>query len=200
MPTPRRLLTVLVRSMTLYETGDRKVPEAQNAINALLVFPVPGRSEVFTTTGLIPGLTDGKALRFTPPLLLLKEAVQGVTDLQLVVTDRDDRNALVSFLRRLGAAVAGSAAQALAADVPGIFRAAFREAAASGQMAIGSQREDKLEVVASGFLPLRDLDTQAGLVTVDLVAPRELQRKGKPPLKRGAPNGSLELELVVDRD
>ena len=42
MPVPRRILTVLVRSLTILETGDRKVPEAQNSLNALLLYPVPG--------------------------------------------------------------------------------------------------------------------------------------------------------------
>ena len=53
MAVPRRILTVLVRSMTVFETGDRKVPEAQNSLNALLVYPVPGQAEVFATTGLV---------------------------------------------------------------------------------------------------------------------------------------------------
>ena len=35
MSVPRRTLTVLVRSLTVLETGDRKVPEAQNSLNAL---------------------------------------------------------------------------------------------------------------------------------------------------------------------
>ena len=74
MPVPRRILTVLVRSLTILETGDRKVPEAQNSLNALLIYPVPGTPEVFATTGLIP-IEDGKLTRFSPSLILFKEAV-----------------------------------------------------------------------------------------------------------------------------
>jgi hypothetical protein len=200
MAPPRRILTVFIRSLTVYETGDRKVAEAQNSINALLIWPTPGQAETFATTGLIPGIQDGKLLRFSPPLLLMKEVVQGPTDLQIVVTDRDDRNALVTFLRRMGGTVTGSAGAVLSSEMPGVLRAAFREAVASGQMAIGGQREDKLETVAVGSLPLRDFEKTAGILTVDLTAPRELKRSDKPPLIRGAPNGSVELEIVWDGD
>lgn len=200
MPVPRRILTVLIRSLTMLETGDRKVPEAQNALNALLIYPTPGASEVFATTGLIPGVEDGKLTRFSPGLLLLKEAVQGPTDLQIVITDRDDRNGLVSFLRRLAGTVTGSAGAALSSELPGILRAAFREAVASGQMAIGGAKEDKLEVVATGVLPLRDAEKIKGNVTIDLFAPRELRRAGKPNIKKGEGNGSLDLEILWDAD
>jgi hypothetical protein len=200
MPVPRRTLTVLIRSLTLLETGDRKVPEAQNALNALLIYPLPGTPEVFATTGLIPGIEDGKLTRFSPPLILFKEAVQGPTDLQVVVTDRDDRNGLVSFLRRVAGTVAGSAGATLASELPGVLRAAFREAVASGQMAIGGAKEDKLEVVATGVLPLRDAEKLKGNVTIDLFAPRELRRAGKPNIMKGSPNGSLDLDILWDAD
>lgn len=200
MAVPRRILTVLVRSLTIFETGDRKVPEAQNTLNGLLIYPLPGQAEVFATTGLIPGIEDNKLTRFNPPLLLLKEVVQGPTDVQFVVTDRDDRNSLVSFLRRLAGTVAGSAGAVLAGEVPGVLRAAFREAAASGQLAIGGAQEDKVEVVAVGQLHLRDAEKVKGPVTVDLSAPRDLRRTAKTPIKRGAPNGSLDLEILWDAD
>ena len=67
MSVPRRILTVLIRSITILETGDRKVPEAQNSLNALLIYPVPGTPEVFATSGLI-GIEDGKLTRFSPPM------------------------------------------------------------------------------------------------------------------------------------
>jgi hypothetical protein len=197
---PRHILTVLIRSITLLETGDRKVPEAQTSLNALLLYPTPGQSEVFATTGLIPGVEDGKLTRFTPGMILFKEAVQGPTDLQIVVTDRDDRNSLVSFLRRLAGTVSGSAGAILSSELPGVLRAAFREAVASGQMAIGGSKEDKLEVVATGSLALRDAEKVKGNVTIDLFAPRELRRVGKPNIKKGAPNGSLDLEILWDAD
>ncbi len=186
--------------MTIFETGDRKVPEAQNSLNALLICPTPGRPEVFATTGLIAGIEDGKLTRFTPGMILLKEAVQGPTDLQIVVTDRDDHNGLVSFLRRLASTVGGSAAAILSSELPGVLRAAFREAVASGQMAIGGSKEDKLEVIATGVLALRDPGKVKGNVTIDLYAPRELQRAGKPTINKGAPNGSLDLEILWDGD
>ncbi len=200
MAVPRRILTILVRSITIFETGDRKVPAAQNAINALLVYPTPGQPEAFATTGLIPGIEDDKHVRFNPPLLLLKEVIQGPTDLHVVVTDRDDRNSLVSFLRRVASAAIGGAGVQLSSDMPGILRAAFREAAASGQLAIGGAKEDKLEVIAVGTLPVRDADKVKGNVTVDLVAPRELKRVGKPNIGRGAPNGSIDLDFHWDED
>ncbi|MGH7726026.1 MAG: hypothetical protein ACREOU_11425 [Candidatus Eiseniibacteriota bacterium] len=200
MAVPRRILTVLVRSMTVFETGDRKVPEAQNSLNALLVYPVPGQAEVFATTGLIPGVEDNKLKRFNPPLLLLKEVVQGPTDIQFALTDRDDRNALVSFLRRVAGTVTGSAGAILSSELPGVFRAAFREAAASGQLAIGGAKEDKVDVVAVGQIHLRDADKVKGPVTVDLTAPRELKRAAKTAVKKGAPNGSLDLEILWDAD
>ena len=200
MPVPRHILTVLIRSITLLETGDRKVPEAQTSLNALLLYPTPGQAEIFATTGLIPGVEDGKLTRFTPGMILFKEAVQGPTDLQIVVTDRDDRNGLVSFLRRLAGTVSGSAGSMLSSELPGVLRAAFREAVASGQMAIGGSKEDKLEVVATGSLPLRDSEKVKGNVTIDLFAPRELRRVGKPNIKKGAPNGSLDLEILWDAD
>ena len=120
MPVPRRILTVLIRSITIFETGDRKVPQAQNSVNALLVYPAPGRAEVFATTGLIAGVEDGKLARFSPALILFKEFVQGPTDLQVVVTDRDDRNGLVSFLRRVAGTVSGSAGAMLSSELPGV--------------------------------------------------------------------------------
>ena len=200
MSVPRHILTVLIRSVTLLETGDRKVPEAQNSLNALLVYPTPGQAEVFATTGLIPGIEDGKLTRFTPGMILFKEVVQGPTDLQVVITDRDDRNSLVSFLRRLAGTVSGSAGAVLSSELPGVLRAAFREAVASGQLAIGGSKEDKLEVVAAGVLPLRDAEKVKGNVTIDLFAPRELRRVGKPNIKKGGPNGSLDLEILWDAD
>ena len=200
MAVPRHILTVLIRSITIFETGDRKVPAAQNAVNALLVYPTPGQSEVFATTGLIPGVEDDKHVRFNPPLILLKEVVQGPTDLQVVVTDRDDRNRLVSFLRRLAGAAVGGAGVQVSAEMPGILRGAFREAAASGQLAIGGAQEDKLEVIAVGTLPVRDREKVKGNVTVDLVAPRDLKRADKPAIRRNAPNGSIDLEFLWDED
>jgi len=200
VPVPRRILTVLIRSITLLETGDRKVPEAQNSLNALLLYPTPGQAEVFATTGLIPGVEDGKLTRFSPPMILFKEVVQGPTDLQVVITDRDDRNGLVSFLRRMAGTVTGSAGAILSNEIPGVLRAAFREAVAGGQLAIGGAKEDKLEVVATGGIPLRDAEKMKGNVTIDLFAPRELKRVGKPDIKKGAPNGSLDLEILWDAE
>ena len=200
MSVPRRILTVMIRSITLFETGDRKVPAAQNTINALLICPVPGQSEVFATTGLVAGIEDDKHVRFTPPLILLKETVQGPTDLQVAVTDRDDRNTLVSFMRRLAGSVTGAAGVTLGGDMPGLLRAAFKEAAASGQLAIGGAKEDKVEVVAIGTLLLRDAEKVKGNVTIDLIAPRELRRVGKENIKKGAPNGSIDLEVLWDAE
>jgi len=200
MAVPRRILTVLIRSITIFETGDRKVPAAQNSINALLVYPTPGQAEVFATTGLVAGIEDDKHVRFNPPMILLKEFVQGPTDLHVVVTDRDDRNGLVSFLRRFAGSVAGAAGIQLASDMPGILRAAFKEAAAGGSLAIGGAKEDKLEVIAVGTMPVRDADKVKGNVTMDLVAPRELKRTDKPSIRRNSPNGSIDLELVWDDD
>ena len=200
MPVPRRILTVLIRSITLFETGDRKVPAAQNTINGLLIYPQPGQAEIFATTGLVAGIEDDKHVRFNPPMLFLKETIQGPTDLQVVVTDRDDRNGLVSFLRRLAGSVTGAAGMQLGGDMPGLLRAAFKEAAASGQLAIGGAKEDKLEVVAHGTLLMRDAEKVKGTVTIDLVAPRELRRVGKPVIKKGAPNGSLDLEILWDAE
>ena len=199
MSVPRRILTVLIRSITILETGDRKVPEAQNSLNALLIYPVPGTPEVFATSGLI-GIEDGKLTRFSPPMILFKEAVQGPTDIQFVVTDRDDRNGLVMFLRRLAGTVGGSAGAALASELPGVLRVAFREAVASGQFAIGGSKEDKLETVATGTLNLRDAEKVKGTLTIDLFAPRELKRVGKPLIKKNSPNGSLDLEILWDAE
>jgi hypothetical protein len=200
MAVPRRILTVLVRSITIFETGDRKVPAAQNSINALLVYPTPGQAEAFATTGLVAGIEDDKHVRFNPPLLLLKEVVQGSTDLHVVVTDRDDRNSLVSFLRRIAGSVVGGVGAQVSSDVPGVLRAAFKEAAASGQLAIGGAKEDKLEVIAVGMLPVRDAEKVKGHVTIDLLAPRELRRVGKPNIARNSPNGSIDLEILWDED
>jgi len=126
--------------------------------------------------------------------------VQGPTDIQFVVTDRDDRNGLVMFLRRIAGTVGGSAGAVLSSELPGIMRAAFREAVASGQLAIGGSKEDKLEVVATGTLNLRDPDKVKGAVTIDLFAPRELKRVGKPAIKKNSPNGSLDLEILWDAE
>jgi hypothetical protein len=200
MAVSRHILTVLIRSITIFETGDRKVPAAQNSVNALLIYPTPGQPEAFATTGLVAGIEDDKHVRFNPPLLLLKEFVQGPTDMHVVVTDRDDRNGLVSFLRRLAGSAVGGAGVQLSGDMPGILRAAFKEAVASGQLAIGGAKEDKLEVIAVGTLALRDSEKVKGMVTLDLVAPRELKRADKPPIKRNAPNGSIDLEILWDAD
>lgn len=200
MAVPRHILTVLIRAITIFETGDRKVPAAQNSVNALLIYPTPGKPESFATTGLVAGIEDDKHVRFNPPLLLLKEFVQGPTDMHVVVTDRDDRNGLVSFLRRFAGSVVGGTGAQVAGDMPGILRAAFKEAVASGQLVIGGAKEDKLEVIAVGTLALRDPEKVKGMVTVDLVAPRELKRADKPAIKRNAPNGSIDLEILWDAD
>lgn len=197
MAGARRILEIYLHSLVLRETGDRKVPEAQNSLVGLLLYPLPGRSEVLATTGLIPGLRDGEPLAFDPPRLFLKEYVQGPTDLLLTVTDRDDRNAVVSFLRRLGSAFLGSAGEAAEHFVPGLLRAAFQEAMASGRLAIGSQIEDKLQVVGIGSLPMRTPEVVAGRHVVGLSSPRELQRGGQTVVPRGGANGQVELELVV---
>ena len=105
-----------------------------------------------------------------------------------------------AFLRRLGGTVAQSAGIALGNEVPGVLRAAFKEAAASGQLAIGGAKEDKVEVIATGTLPLRDAEKVPKNVAVDLVAPRELRRVGKPNIPAGQPNGSLDLEIHWDED
>ena len=96
--------------------------------------------------------------------------------------------------------VFASAGVQVAGDMPGLLRAAFREAAASGQLAIGGAKEDKLEVIAVGSLPVRDSEKVKGNVTIDLVAPRELKRVNKPNIKRNAPNGSIDLEIHWDED
>jgi hypothetical protein len=197
MPGSRRILEVYVKSLTVLETGDRKVAEAQNALVGLLIYPVPGRPEVLATTGLIPDLHDGEPLRFDPPRLFLKEFVQGPTGLLLTLTDRDDRNALVAFLRRLASVFAGSAGQALEHSVPGLLRSAFQEAVASGRLVIGPGAEEKLQVVGVGSLPLLDPDRAAGVHAVPLIAPTNLARAGRPSIARGAANGQVELELVV---
>ena len=70
----------------------------------------------------------------------------------------------------------------------------------SGQLAIGGAKEDKLEVVANGVLNLRDAEKVKGAVTIDLFAPRELKRIGKPAIKKNSPNGSLDLEILWDAE
>jgi hypothetical protein len=197
MPGSRRILEVYVKSLTVLETGDRKVAEAQNALVGLLIYPTPGHPEVLATTGLIPDLHDGEPLRFDPPRLFLKEFVQGPTGLLLTLTDRDDRNALVSFLRGLAALLAGSAGQALRSSVPGLLRSAFQEAVASGRLVIGPGTDEKLQVVGVGSLPLLDPEQAAGVHTVALVAPTHLPRAGRPPIARGETNGRVELEIMV---
>jgi hypothetical protein len=105
---------------------------------------------------------------------------------------------LVLFLRHLAGAVAGSAGDAIAVGLPGLLRAAFREAAATGRVAIGGSTEDHIQAVAVGQLAIRDALVGAGSATVDLVAPRDLHRADKPVIRKGAPNGSIELELLWD--
>jgi hypothetical protein len=63
-------------------------------------------------------------------------------------------------------------------------------------LAIGDRSEDKIEVVAVGSLVIPDPDTLQQNHTVDLTAPHELKRRGKPPIKRGASNG--QIDLVID--
>jgi hypothetical protein len=197
MPNKRRILEIYIKAINIYETGDRKVPEAQNSVLALLTYPRPGKAEVMATTGLIPGLTDNKRLRFNPPMLLLKEFVQGPTELMITITDRDDKNQLVSFLRRLGSAFAASGSDVVEPIVPGLLRSAFRESVASGRLAIGDRNEDKIEVVAVGSLVLSDWNELKGTTTLDLTAPHELKRRGKPPIKKGSSNGQIDLVLEV---
>ena len=106
----------------------------------------------------------------------------------------------MTFLRRIAGTVGGSAGAVLSSELPGVLRAAFREAVASGQLAIGGSKEDKLEVVATGTLNLRDAEKVKGPVTIDLFAPRELKRVGKPVIKKNSPNGSLDLEILWDAE
>lgn len=197
MPNERRILEIYIKGMNIYETGDRKVPEAQNSVMALLTYPRPGKPEIMATTGLIPGVTDNKRIRFNPPMLLLKEIVQGPTELMIAVTDRDDKNRLVSFLRRLGSAFVAGGSEIVEPIVPGLLRSAFRESVASGRLAIGERNEDKLEVVAVGSMMLSDWKELKGTTTLDLTAPHELKRRGKPPIKKGSSNGQIDLVFEV---
>ncbi len=197
MASQRRILEIYIQAIHVFETGDRKQPEAQNALLALLNYPVPGRAEVMATTGLLDGLTDNKTLQFHPPRLLLKEYVHGPTDILFTITDRDDRNRVVSFFRRLGSAIVGSAGEAAMHLVPGLLRAAFQEAVVSGKLTVSDKVDEKIEVVAVGILPIPDPDAIAGTVTVDLTAPRELKRRSKPPIKPGGSNGQLDLRVEV---
>jgi hypothetical protein len=197
MAGTRRILEVYVRTLQVKETGDRKQPAAQNALLALLLYPVPGRSEVLATTGLLPGLIDGEPLHFEPPRILLKEFVQGPTDLMLTLTDRDDRNRLVTLLRQMGSAFVGSAGDVAERWMPGLLRTAFQEAVASGRFAIGSRAEEKIEVVGVGALALREPENAAGRYSVTLTTPVELGRTYAAPLAAGEPNGRVDLEIVV---
>jgi hypothetical protein len=197
MPSQRRILEVYLESIQVLETGDRKQPEAQNTLLGLLNYPLPGRAEVMATSGLLDGLEDGKPLRFTPPRLFLKEFVQGPTELLFTVTDRDDRNRVVSFFRRLGSAVVGSAGEVAQHLVPGLLRAAFQEAVVTGRLAVSDRTEEKIEVVATGFLPIPDPDRLPGQITVALVAPRELKRRQDAPIAARGANGELALRIEV---
>jgi hypothetical protein len=197
MAGTRRILEIYVRTLQVEETGDRKHPAAQNALLALLLYPLPGKAEVLATTGLLPGLIDGQPLHFEPPRILLKEFVQGPTDLLLTLTDRDDRNRLVTILRRMGSALVGSAGDVAERWVPGLLRTAFQEAVASGRLAIGSQNEDKIEVVGVGALAIREPENAAGRYSVTLTTPVELGRAHATPIAAGDPNGRVDLEIVV---
>ena len=197
MAVPRRILEIYVRTLEVEETGDRKHPSAQNALLALLVYPVPGKAEVLATTGLLPGLVDGQPLHFEPPRILLKEIVQGPTDLLLTLTDRDDRNRLVTLFRKMGSALVGSAGDVAERWVPGLMRTAFQEAVASGRFAIGSQGEDKIHVVGVGALALREPENATGRYSVTFTTPTELARSHAAPIAAGEPNGRVDLEIVV---
>jgi hypothetical protein len=197
MASSRRILEIFIKSIHINETGDRKVPEAQNAVLALLNYPMPGRAEVMATTGLIPDVKDNKTRRFQPPRLFLKEYVMGPTDIVFTVTDRDDKNRVVGLLRRLASVFMGSVGEIVEPVVPGVLRAAFQEAVVSGKLAIGDRSEDKIEVVGIGSLVIKDPDDMERQVTVDLTAPSELKRRGKPPIKRGSSNGRLDLIINV---
>jgi hypothetical protein len=197
MASSRRILEIFIKSINVYETGDKKVPEAQNTVLALLNYPMPGRAEVMATTGLIPGMTDNKTLRFNPPRLFLKEYVLGPTDLLITVTDRDDKNRVVSLLRRLTSAFVGGVGDIVEPVVPGVLRAAFQEAVVSGKLAISDHSEDKIEVVAVGSLVIPDPEKVEKHYTINLTAPHELKRRSKPPIKRGASNGQIDLIIHV---
>ena len=84
--------------------------------------------------------------------------------------------------------------------ITAVFSIACFEAVATGQLAIGGAKEDKLEVVATGALNLRDPEKVKGNVTIDLFAPRELKRVGKPVILKHSPNGSLDLEILWDAE
>lgn len=197
MPTQRRILEIHLDSIQVLESGDRKQPEAQNTLLALLSYPLPGRAEVMATTGLLDGLEDGRTLRFEPPRLFLKEFVQGPTELLFTLTDRDDRNRVVAFFRKLGSAVVGSAGEIAMHLVPGLLRAAFQEAVVSGRLAVSDRAEGRVEVVATGFLPVPDPDALPKSVTVPLVAPRKLERRGAAPIPPRGANGQLVLRIEV---
>ena len=197
MASARRILEIFIKSINVYETGDKKVPEAQNTVLALLNYPMPGKAEVMATTGLLSGMTDNKTQRFNPPRLLLKEYVLGPTDLLITVTDRDDKNRVVALLRRLTSAFMGGVGEIVEPVVPGVLRAAFSEAVVSGKLAIGDRTEDKIEVVAVGSLVIKDPDDLERQQTINLTAPYELKRRGKPTIKRGASNGQIELIVNV---
>ena len=197
MASPRLILEVYIQSIHVVETGDRKTDEAQNALLALLNYPLPGKAEVLATTGILDGLYDDEPLEFDPPKLFIKEYVLGATDLLFTVTDRDDRNRVVSFLRRLGSAFVGSAGEVVETLVPGVLRAAFQEAVVSGKLAISDRAHEKVEVVATGELVLHELEEGETEYTVELFAPQLLSRREKPPIAAGEPNGQLELLVQV---
>ena len=55
-------------------------------------------------------------------------------------------------------------------------------------------------IVAEDSESLRDAEKLKGNVTIDLFAPRELRRVEKPNIKKGSPNGSLDLDILWDAE
>jgi len=192
-----------------------------NAIVCKLSYPRSGSSTVesMRQVRLPSGKQNGKPpiLNETPVFLdhgLFKEEIQGEALLQVAVTDTDNKNRFVQFLRRVLSTAFSSLTKGLISDISGVV-ANSAATVLSGDLAgklggsgkkrvllVAASEKVRLHVDAEGKLsvgnPSPDVRFEDGVLKLRLKAPQYLQISANKYLKRGGQNGEVEIVLTSE--
>ncbi len=209
------ILNLIQRIQKLEESAN------DNVIIFKLSYPRSGTSSVETLkkVQLKSGLDRNKLPFYSkaaPSFLedgVFKELIQGETILQVFVTDADPNNAFLQFLRRVfstaftavaGGAISGlsgvlanSTATVLSKDIAGNLKGdgtnRVQTIAASDEVKISVGANGEIQVLNAGDT----INFQNGILKLGLKFPHYLavSRNPKKYVKRGAPNGAIELTL-----
>lgn len=191
-----------------------KEPDKDNALVATLRYPRSGSSSVLATRAF--DLESKKEKVLEGGFLdtgLLKEVIQGETGLTVHITDRDKRNRVWVFIRKVLGAIFGSLIGADIGKISEVVVASTAtEVAGSLQSAVVGSDQDRIETVAQskevrikigrGGIevenPSDDIRFEGGLLTLKLTAPNDLSIGDDEEIAKGDPNGHVVLRLTQE--